>query len=119
MNLLIISDIHGNWPALRAVLEAEPDVDRTLCLGDLVGYGPQPFECVAWAKGILPPEWIIQGNHDLAIGANADPRCPAAYAPLAYSPSIFPGQPAAPAPPAARACASLQDQPVQIAGSSK
>jgi hypothetical protein len=50
MKLPIVSDIHGNWPALRAVMEAEPDADRTLCLGDLVNYGPQPTECVAWAQ---------------------------------------------------------------------
>jgi hypothetical protein len=36
MKLPIVSDIHGNWPALRAVMEAEPEADRTLCLGDLV-----------------------------------------------------------------------------------
>jgi len=89
MKLLIISDVHGNWPALRTVLEAEPDADRTLCLGDLVGYGPQPFQCVAWAKENLPPEWIVQGNHDLAIGSNADPRCLPAYAPLAAATRSF------------------------------
>lgn len=36
MKLLIVSDIHGKWPALRAVLEAEFNADRILCLGDLV-----------------------------------------------------------------------------------
>ena len=34
MKLSIISDIHANWTALRAVLNAEPDVDQILCLGD-------------------------------------------------------------------------------------
>ena len=67
MKLLIISDVHGNWPALRTVLEAEPDADRTLCLGDLVGYGPQPFECVAWAKENLPPEWINSKVYDYVL----------------------------------------------------
>ena len=41
MKLLIVSDIHGNWAALQTVLNAEPDADRILCLGDLVGYGSE------------------------------------------------------------------------------
>jgi Calcineurin-like phosphoesterase len=41
MKCLILSDIHGNWPALQAVLAAEPAADQILCLGDLVNYGPQ------------------------------------------------------------------------------
>ena len=49
MKILLVSNIHGNWPALQAVLHAEPDVNQILCLGDLVNYGPQPVECVAWA----------------------------------------------------------------------
>jgi protein phosphatase len=36
MKILLLSDIHGNWPALQAVLAAEPDTDQILCLGDLV-----------------------------------------------------------------------------------
>jgi len=38
---LVISDIHGNYEALQAALEAAP-FDRVLCLGDLVGYGAKP-----------------------------------------------------------------------------
>ena len=52
MKILLISDLHGNWPALQAVLAAEPEVDQILCLGDLVNYGPQPAECVRWAMGL-------------------------------------------------------------------
>ncbi len=65
MKLLIVSDIHANWPALRAVLETESDSDQTLCLGDLVGYGPHPVECVAWAKEMISQAWVIEGDHDL------------------------------------------------------
>ena len=83
MKVLIISDIHANWPALRAVLEKESDADRILCLGDLVNFGPQPAECVAWAKEIVPPEWVIQGNHDRALAFNEDPHCSPLYAVLA------------------------------------
>lgn len=83
MKLLIVSDIHANWPALRAVLEKESDADRILCLGDLVNFGPQPAECVAWAKEIVPPEWVIQGNHDRAVAFGEDPHCSPLYATLA------------------------------------
>ncbi len=83
MKILIISDVHGNWPALRAVLEAESDADRILCLGDLVNFGPQPAECVAWAKELVPPAWVIQGNHDRAVALNEDPLCSPRFAALA------------------------------------
>jgi len=75
MKVLILSDIHGNWPALRAVLETAEDVDRILCLGDLVNYGPQAAECVMWAKEILPQEWVIQGNPDRAFGCGEESHC--------------------------------------------
>jgi hypothetical protein len=60
MKILLLSDIHGNWAALQAVLAAEPDVDQILCLGDLVNYGPQPAECVAWAMKTLALDRLIQ-----------------------------------------------------------
>jgi predicted phosphodiesterase len=75
MKLLIISDIHANWPALRAVLKAESDSDQTLCLGDLVGYGPHPAECVAWAKEMISEAWVIQGDHDRAVTWGGNPHC--------------------------------------------
>ncbi|HVU26461.1 MAG TPA: metallophosphoesterase family protein [Verrucomicrobiae bacterium] len=82
MKVLIISDVHGNWPALRTVLEAESDAEQIICLGDLVNYGPMPVECVAWAK---ENSWalFLQGNHDRALGLDTDPHCSAAYAALA------------------------------------
>jgi predicted phosphodiesterase len=79
MKLLIVSDIHGNWPALQAVLQAEPDADQILCLGDLVNYGPQPVECVQWARQQLGPEWLIQGNHDRAVGRDEEPNCSVSF----------------------------------------
>ncbi len=42
MKLLIVSDVHGNWPALQAVPAAEGNTDQILCLGGLLDYGPQP-----------------------------------------------------------------------------
>ncbi len=83
MKLLIISDIHGNWPALQAVLHAELEADQILCLGDLVNYGPQPAECVGWAMDNLSSEWLIQGNHDRAFGCDEDPHCSGPYQRLA------------------------------------
>jgi len=79
MKILVISDVHGNWPALQAVLRAEPDADRILCLGDLVNYGPQPADCVAWAMGLEPRSRVIQGNHDLAFSTDTDPCYSTAY----------------------------------------
>jgi len=83
MKILLISDIHGNWAALQAVLAAEPNVDQILCLGDLVNYGPQPAECVAWAMQTLTSDWLIQGNHDRAVALDEDPRSSVPYKTLA------------------------------------
>jgi predicted phosphodiesterase len=83
MRILILSDIHGNWPALQAVLAAELDVDQILCLGDLVNYGPQPAECVGWALKTLSSDWLIQGNHDRAVALDEDPCSSVPYRPLA------------------------------------
>ena len=83
MRILILSDIHANWPALQAVLAAEPDRDGVICLGDLVNYGPHPARCVRWASIHVSTDWIVQGNHDRALGCAEDPRCSAAYRSLA------------------------------------
>jgi diadenosine tetraphosphatase ApaH/serine/threonine PP2A family protein phosphatase len=67
MRAAVISDIHGNYHALEAVLaaiEAEAP-DEVWCLGDLVGYGPQPNECVARVAALA--DVCLAGNHDLAV----------------------------------------------------
>jgi len=46
LRLLVVSDIHSNHAALRAVLEAAAPWDRCICAGDTVGYGPGPNACV-------------------------------------------------------------------------
>ena len=43
MRVLVMSDIHANYTALEAVLKDAGQVDETWCLGDLVGYGPDPI----------------------------------------------------------------------------
>jgi diadenosine tetraphosphatase ApaH/serine/threonine PP2A family protein phosphatase len=59
--------VHGNLPAFRAVVEdvAKANVDATWCLGDLVGYGAQPDECVALARESC--DLCLAGNHDLVV----------------------------------------------------
>ena len=66
MRILVISDIHANLSALDAVITAAGDFDTTWCLGDLVGYGPDPNECVARIRQ-LPNLHCIIGNHDAAV----------------------------------------------------
>jgi len=86
MRVLILSDIHANWAALEAVLRTELTVDRIICLGDLVNYGPQPAECVDWAMHIAASgNLVLQGNHDYAISNGADPKCSKPYRPLALT----------------------------------
>jgi predicted phosphodiesterase len=65
MRWLILSDIHSNAEALRAVLGvAARQSDEVLCLGDVVGYGPDPNLVVDWVKQNVRA--CIRGNHDKA-----------------------------------------------------
>ncbi len=73
MKLLILSDIHGNWPALEAVLRAEPGFDAVAFCGDVVDYGPCPVECVRWVAEHA--DHAVRGNHDNALGFDLDCRC--------------------------------------------
>jgi predicted phosphodiesterase len=62
----VVSDIHSNLDALEVVLAAMQPVDQVWCLGDIVGYGPQPNECVV-ALAALPKHLAVAGNHDAAV----------------------------------------------------
>lgn len=66
MRLAIISDIHANLEALEAVLAdiAGQNVDETVCLGDVVGYGVNPNECLDLVRQKCPV--VLLGNHDAA-----------------------------------------------------
>ncbi|MEJ5188867.1 MAG: metallophosphoesterase family protein [Breznakiellaceae bacterium] len=65
MKILVLSDIHANLSALKAILEAPGlEWDQALCLGDIVGYGPEPEECVQLVFEVCSV--ILAGNHDLA-----------------------------------------------------
>jgi len=61
----IISDIHSNLEALKVVLEELRGVDKIICLGDIVGYGPLPNECIDELRNLLNL-YVVVGNHDLA-----------------------------------------------------
>lgn len=63
MRYLILSDIHSNLDALGKVLSlAEGKWDKALCLGDLVGYGPDPNRVIEKVRALDPV--LIRGNHD-------------------------------------------------------
>ena len=66
MKRALISDIHGNYEALTAVLADvnSQNVDRLFCLGDIVGYGPDPIRCLDTV--ISKCDVTILGNHDQA-----------------------------------------------------
>jgi predicted phosphodiesterase len=71
MRVLVISDIHANLTAFEAVLtDAQNEWDIIWCLGDLIGYGPNPDECVALLR---EHEHIsLSGNHDWAVLGKLD-----------------------------------------------
>ena len=61
----LLSDIHANLEALQTALEQLGSVEGYICLGDIVGYGPNPNECVEIVRQ-LPNLTCVVGNHDLA-----------------------------------------------------
>ena len=72
MIILVISDIHANLAALKTVLEDAGKVDAVWCLGDVVGYGPNPNECVALLQE-QPNLICLTGNHDAACIGQINP----------------------------------------------
>jgi predicted phosphodiesterase len=72
MKIGLISDLHGNLPALERVLEKFEleRIDRIICCGDIIGYGPFPNECAALVRdrGMI----TVRGNHDTLIGGETD-----------------------------------------------
>ncbi len=66
MRILVMSDIHANYTALEAVLKEAGSVDETWCLGDLVGYGPDPNIVIEEIRS-LPNLTCMLGNHDVAV----------------------------------------------------
>ena len=72
MRYAVLSDIHANLEALTAVLDALAGerIDRTLCLGDFVGYGAEPAACLDRLRACQAV--CIGGNHDLACVGKLD-----------------------------------------------
>jgi predicted phosphodiesterase len=66
VTVAIVADIHANIEALTAVLEhsASKGISRLVCLGDIIGYGPNPRECL---KLLFRSEVAIMGNHEEAV----------------------------------------------------
>ena len=68
MRYAFVSDIHGNLTAWNTVLQdmAAHRIDRIVCLGDVVGYGPQPAECLSSVYSNVHA--MVLGNHDAVVG---------------------------------------------------
>ncbi len=64
--LIIFSDLHANWEALLALQQAEPHPDAVFCLGDIVGYGPDPKRCLDAVRAGATQ--VIGGQSDLGVG---------------------------------------------------
>jgi len=65
MRIGLISDVHGNLPALETVLSDMPDVDTIVCVGDVIGYNPWPAACVERVRDVASV--TVQGNHDRTV----------------------------------------------------
>lgn len=67
MRIALISDIHSNLAALERVLEdiETKSVDKIVCLGDIIGYGPDPVACIDLVAQKC--EWCLMGNHDFGV----------------------------------------------------
>ncbi len=66
MRILAISDVHGNLPALEAVLAEAGEVDMVLCAGDVAGYFPYVDEVVRTLSGLRQCRCVM-GNHDAVL----------------------------------------------------
>ena len=68
----VFGDVHGNLEALESVLghAAEQGAERYICVGDIVGYGANPQECMERVRALT--DHIVAGNHDCAVVGRAD-----------------------------------------------
>jgi putative phosphoesterase len=69
MKILVLADIHANWPALAAIDET---FDACFVLGDLVDYGTDPVSCVEWVRTHATA--TVRGNHDHAVAQRVPAR---------------------------------------------
>lgn len=90
MKLAVISDLHSNKEALEAVLahiESLSGITSIVCLGDVVGYGPDPEYCVDVVRGHA--SWCLMGNHDEALFRGATDFNPHARGAIEYTRRIM------------------------------
>lgn len=80
MKILVLADIHANWPALAAIRE---EFDACLCLGDLVDYGTDPIPCIEWVQTHATA--AVRGNHDHAVAQKVAPLGGAGFRELALA----------------------------------
>jgi predicted phosphodiesterase len=85
LKLAIISDLHSNREALEAVFAdiRRRGVTDLVCLGDVIGYGPDPEFCVDLVRGHA--QWCLMGNHDEALFRDASDFNPHARGAIAYT----------------------------------
>ena len=93
----IISDLHGNWPALQVALKDAfaRAVERVVCLGDVVGYGSKPRQCLDLVMKLIDPTcpesrgmqagFCLQGNHEYALLTSAEDFNPNARAAIEWT----------------------------------
>ncbi|MCS7046934.1 MAG: metallophosphatase family protein [Gemmataceae bacterium] len=62
MRILLLADIHANWPALQAIQEP---FDVCLVMGDIVDYGLEPAPCIEWVR--QRATYVVRGNHDHGV----------------------------------------------------
>jgi diadenosine tetraphosphatase ApaH/serine/threonine PP2A family protein phosphatase len=86
VRLGLLADVHGNLPALEACLIAldAQGIDALACLGDLVGYGPDPQACVELVRARADP--CVLGNHDAAIATGEELE---SFVPLAHRAAVW------------------------------
>ena len=70
MRIFLLSDIHANLEALKACLDAVPQYDHAVNLGDVVGYGADPNAVIDLVRGQQP--LLVRGNHDKAVSGVMD-----------------------------------------------
>jgi len=96
----IVSDLHGNVPALDVCLKdaADRGVERYVCLGDMVGYGARPRACVERLMGLIAPSQngrqpglCLQGNHEFALLNSAEDFNPSARQAIEWTRDRFNG----------------------------
>jgi predicted phosphodiesterase len=72
--LLVVSDVHSNLTALERVIDDAGRFDAVICAGDIVGYGPDPGDCVEKLKGLKIRS--VSGNHDVGVTMG---ECPTSH----------------------------------------